>query len=273
MSFYADDGSCQSRRIHGLDVEHTSTPPTNANAFQSNITPAEVIPNFGTMSTQYNDNNTQEYDLLDLLSEDTQSLATQSFRQPTQPEQREAVLSPLTVRQTQDAPSPSSGTTTSVFVQADPPSVATQPPQNHSASYWQPNNTQYPMVNVTPNQIHNPTHEQQVIQQNQIHLQSVTEVQQQQATMRQDFQVLTHRINSINKSMTRQYSMLMDKLNSVLNTHSAPQAASTSDPTSNLHQTQVPKPTSSIFKSTTSSTFGYFFTATNSYHNQSTRST
>ena len=146
MSFYADDGSCQSRRLHGMEAEDYQPSPSPAQALQP------IIPTFHTQ------NQSNDIDLLDILPADNHSLATQSFNMNSQVFTRDTVISPVTIAAQQETQSSSSGSVTSVYVQADPPGTiqhghATSPADSttthHQNQSWNTNQPQYELQSAT----------------------------------------------------------------------------------------------------------------------------
>ena len=204
MSYYDDDGSRQSRRIHNMGVEEVHNPSPAAQA------PQPLIPNFGTQSQ------TNDIDLLDIQPTDSNSFATQSFQTNNHVLMRETVISPVTIAPQQEAPLSSSGSVTSVYVQGDPPGFNHHNPSPTTTQQWNIVQPQFEPqnFNTVPGASVN-TPNTMGIQQHQ-EINAITMLQENHVNLQQEVQILNHRLNNINASMNNQYTTLIGKLEQLI---------------------------------------------------------
>ena len=233
MSYYDEEGFRQSRRIHGLGVQSPTepmpyaapttnaqpTPPVNDHTKQQTAT-ASYTTGFTGQTEE------QEFaaPLIDLLSDDGFSLETQSYHTdtPNHPLPRQQsfmspVPPPYPPRQ---SPSPSSGSVTSVYVQADPPSQhANSTPPATQLDEW---NTSTNIMTYAPTNgttVQQATQSQPIVQSTTpTHQQQIEQLQRDQATLQQNVRQINTSIQQLDTTMLSQYNTLMDKLTMLLNT-------------------------------------------------------
>ena len=275
MSYYDDDGYRQSRRIHGLGVQSPQEPMPR--------TETQEQPPSGTNATGVSNTPTQpttieENSIIDFLSDDSYSFETQSFRAKTRPPSRQShplmtpVPPPYAPRQ---SPSPSSGSVTSVYVQADPPAQQqTQRPIptfrdwsqiQSNQSQLEPTAQMQPQPEVHQERVSTTPSHGQIIQPTPVptvHHQHYASLQHEQQRLQQEVQSINNSIARIDTTMNTQYTALLDKLNMLITSQSLGTVNPTSQVPSTRYQQQplatmnvpnvTPRTTNVAFQPTTS---------------------